>query len=486
MSAHPAPVVAVATDRSVGYPDAAYAFAPGEHYPELLTTTRDPRGNGVYALVRRALAEAGFDAARQGSAEWNPLAPFVRPGARVMVLCNFVHHQRPNESAAAFASKCTHASVIRPIIDYALRAAGPTGHVTFGNAPLQSANWERVQRESGGEALLAHYRALGASVDARDLRLVVRERSTLGHTTHREERDAHHEAVEVELGGDSLLDALYQAQEPHFRVADYDPRRLTVFHARGTHRYVIHRAVLDADVVISVPKLKTHEKVGITCGLKGFVGAVGHKDCLAHHRFGSPDEGGDEYPAPSRVRSALSELHDQVQMRAAGGGGAALQAADKLVRRVLNSVGAIQGGAWHGNDTTWRMTLDLARVLRYADRAGRMAATPQRIHLCVIDGVVAGEGEGPLRPDPVACGTIIASAGVEAADWVAARLMGYDPARLPLLRHAYGPSTYPLAAAPPTSAVIDGTPTPVEAIEPLLGRRFRAPPGWRDVLEAST
>ena len=59
---------------------------------------------------------------------------------------------------------------------------------------------------------------------------------------------------------------------------------------------MIHRDVLEADVVIHLSKLKTHEKVGITCGLKGFVGSVGHKDCLAHHRFGPPGRGGDEYP----------------------------------------------------------------------------------------------------------------------------------------------------------------------------------------------
>lgn len=51
---------------------------------------------------------------------------------------------------------------------------------------------------------------------------------------------------------------------------------------------------MDADVIVHVPKLKTHEKVGITCALKGVVGS---KECLAHYRAGGPATVATNIPA---------------------------------------------------------------------------------------------------------------------------------------------------------------------------------------------
>ena len=54
-------------------------------------------------------------------------------------------------------------------------------------------------------------------------------------------------------------------------MGDYAPEETLSFHSTGKHIYTIHCDALEADVVISVPKLKTHEKVGITCAIKGTV-----------------------------------------------------------------------------------------------------------------------------------------------------------------------------------------------------------------------
>ena len=104
--------------------------------------------------------------------------------------------------------------------------------------------------------------------------------------------------VEVELGQDSLLAALQPegGAVPAFRVSDYNPGMTEQYHSATSHRYVVSKEVLESDVIVCVPKLKTHEKVGVTCGLKGFVGIVGSKDCLAHHRFGGPESRGRRVP----------------------------------------------------------------------------------------------------------------------------------------------------------------------------------------------
>ena len=56
--------------------------------------------------------------------------------------------------------------------------------------------------------------------------------------------------------------------------------------------------MLNADVFISVPKLKAHHKVGATLNVKGLVGTVQSKNELPHWRIGFPSVGGDEFPEP--------------------------------------------------------------------------------------------------------------------------------------------------------------------------------------------
>ena len=86
--------------------------------------------------------------------EETALGELIQPGARVFVLCNFVQHRRRAEPMTAFHAKCTHASVIRPVVDYALKAVGPEGIVSFGNAPVQGADWHSLLRDTGSAAIL--------------------------------------------------------------------------------------------------------------------------------------------------------------------------------------------------------------------------------------------------------------------------------------------------------------------------------------------
>ena len=57
-----------------------------------------------------------------------------------------------------------------------------------------------------------------------------------------------------------------------------------------------------------------------------------------------------------------------------------------------------------------------------------------RTVLTVLDGIVAGEGEGPLAPRDVPLGAVLAATDPLALDLVAVRLMGFDERRIPKLR----------------------------------------------------
>jgi hypothetical protein len=108
--------------------------------------TKLSSANEVYGLVRQCLRDFGCDEEYFGTSRWNPLGTWIQKGQRVVVLPNFVVHRRPGTSLERFSAKCTHSSVLRAVMDYAMIATGDPALVSFGNAPLQGCDHERVRR----------------------------------------------------------------------------------------------------------------------------------------------------------------------------------------------------------------------------------------------------------------------------------------------------------------------------------------------------
>lgn len=424
---------------------------------------------------------------------WQRLKSFVRPGDKVFLLCNFVQERRLGQSRTAALAKCTHGSVVHAVCEQVLAALGDRGEVLYGNAPLQSSDWGSLMHETGAGLVERCYRRRGKPVRQRDLRLLVAPRSHLGAqkaTICRDRRDC----VEVELGERSLLHELVGAEDgaqqregadraaPKFRVSDYDYRHTEQCQNAINHKYIVSRHVLDADVVIHIPKLKTHEKVGITGALKGVVGIVGAKECLAHYRAGGVREGGDEFPGDGRgrawqtkVRTSANRSGPRRWTRQAG------RMLDRNAVRLLGRCGVTYDGAWHGNDTCWRMALDLARIVHYADRQGRMQAARQRTNICLVDGIVGGEGSGPLSPSAVASNTLLFADDLAICDVAATRLMGFDHRRIPLVQRALEEQMeWPLAtrSLDRVNFEIDNETVPLAEIGPVLGRPFQPSAGW--------
>jgi hypothetical protein len=206
----------------------------------------------------------------------------------------------------------------------------------------------------------------------------------------------------------------------------------------------VARDILAADIVINVPKLKTHMKAGVTLALKNLVGINGSKEFLPHHRKGAADRGGDNYERSSLPKRALEAILDvlnrHLDMPHLYGRGATLAYKLLFFDRIRGLPTNVEGG-WHGNDTVWRMCLDLNRILLFADASGRLHDAPRRVTLHVTDGVIAGEGEGPLRPEPVKFGAVAAALNPAAHDWMVTTLMGLDPSAIPIVQRAFDPTT---------------------------------------------
>jgi len=128
-------------------------------------------------------------------------------------------------------------------------------------------------------------------------------------------------------------------------------------------RIYTSRRVLDAEVFVTVPKLKTHSLMLLTGAVKNQIGLVaGGAKCDLHLLA----------PTPEEMAEAVVDIN--------------------------------------------------------------LAVKP---HLAVVDGIIGGEGNGPMSPDAKPCGVILAGTHPAAVDMAAATLMGFDWQKLRLLKNSF-------------------------------------------------
>jgi uncharacterized protein (DUF362 family) len=403
---------------------------------------------------------------------------------------NFIRHWNPMPGAT-LDSVITHGSIVRAVADYAFLAAGSAGSVAIAEAPQHDCDWNRIRELTGLGAIVDFYdRELGLELETIDLRreaVIFRD----GVIVERRQLPGDPAGYRlVDLGARSAF-AQSGLDPRRFRGADYDPGPTSHHHMDGRNEYLLSETVLSADLVVNLPKLKTHKKTGVTLALKNLVGINGDKNLLPHHCVGSPDQGGDEYPggaAVDRLRSAATEVARALLSRGIG---------TRLVRWVRRAENAARGdafirsGNWHGNQTTWRMCLDLNRCLYYSDARGAHfdAPAPVRPVLTLIDGVIAGEGEGPLAPRDVPLGAVLAATDPIALDLAALRLMGFDERNIPKIREPMRDAALRVTAVrePGDVRVFEtfGDDEPRErALDDIAAERsFEPHPGWRGHLE---
>lgn len=358
----------------------------------------------VYQSLLRLLLGMGLDAARFGGDEWNPLGALLSPGERVVIKPNLVFHE--HYKGGQLHGVVTDPRLIRAAADLVFRAIGPEGHLTIGDAPLQSADWSILCERTGLGQLPDFYARRGLRCELRDFR-TVESRSHKGLKLNVRCLQGDPEGYRaVNLGSASM----HQSREwRQFRVTNYDPTTMRTHHNAEQHEYLVSGSLLAATTVINIAKLKTHRKSGLTGPLKNLVGINGCKDWLPHHTKGSKAEGGDEYSRPATWKRLSTWLVEREETA----GAAALKQSWNVLRRGLWVTGKkltsdhTWEGSWYGNDTLWRTILDLNRAALYADANGTLQATPQRKFLVLVDALLAGEGEGPMAPSPVPMGVLL-------------------------------------------------------------------------------
>lgn len=417
-------------------------FHPSEAYPEY-PFREICETNTCYAEIRNLLYKMGLDKEHYGQKSWNPMGEFIRPGDRVFLKPNFVSHKN---KVGGIEATVTHGSVIRAILDYVYIALQGKGKITIGDAPYINTDFGKVLEATGVDSVLKFYESCSCmKVPAIDLRKHSgplqlgraikkdREGDPLGYSVIDLAEDSEHYVHRDHAGS--------------YRVAFYEREEMLKHHTERKNEYLIANSILDATVIINLPKLKTHSKTGISCALKNLIGINGVKDWLPHHSAGPAEKGGDEYLYSDFRKDLFTRIKDEIPssgsllriipLRAAGAG-------LFISKKVLPFKDDYDAGGWYGNETLPRTIADLNKILVYASSKGIMQDTCQRKMFILVDGLVAGEKEGPMSASPKKCGVLAAGFNPVAVDIVCSRICGFDDRKMSTNRCAASLKKYPL------------------------------------------
>lgn len=414
-------------------------FHPSSNYPEYPYAPHiSSEANYVYEGIRRLFFLLGFDKKHWNDSKWNPLGHIIKPGMRVVIKPNFVLSK--HEDNKDIFSIITHPSILRVIVDYCQIALKDEGEIIIADASQYNCNFSELLDVTKIDKMIDFVNSFSnIKVKILDLRKYWSKSRHFPSCCKDLPGDPNGN-ISINLGEES---ALYDHPEPtKFYGAVYHRNETISHHWKMRQEYELSRTIFDADVIISVPKLKVHKKVGVTLNLKGLVGITTNKNLLPHYTLGTPSEGGDQFPegflTPIQHKVIKFErwMYDHFLAKNT--------IPHELIHRIIygffylkifshfglkipQKVRVFDAGNWYGNDTAWRMVVDLAKIVYFADKNGILHTEPQRKFFSIVDGIVGGENNGPLIPDPKKIGILIGGNNLLAVDLISTRLMGFNP-----------------------------------------------------------
>jgi uncharacterized protein (DUF362 family) len=435
----------------IDYPEAP--FHPPSDYPEFKGMfSQFNKRNKVYEEIRNLFSTSGYDIKNIGSDQWNPLRGYITNGQTVIIKPNFVCHENGNLLGKNVLT--THASILRPVIDYLIllqKQDQITFKIIIADVPIQGADFEQILIQTGLKDLLEFYQQNEIDrIEVLDLRhkIAIVDKSGFFKTNSATGDPLGYSKVHL---GKSFLDEI-ASDFKKFGSPGYGARETySQIELTGIHYYHIPNSILNADLFINIPKLKTHKKAGITIALKNLIGINGEKAWIPHFRRGAEKNGGDEFDNNQiflKKITTKSSLYLQGRSKLIWKFGKIINAMfvkpffrkdlkrkSKITENQPKALFLIDGN-WYGNDTVWRPILDLNYLLFFVDKTGKESFSQKRKYICLTDGIIAGEGDGPLSPDPKNAGIIALSGNPVLNDVCFSKIMGFDWGKIPQLKHA--------------------------------------------------
>lgn len=479
-------MVAVVKTDAYKYPAKEALAVPKSRFPEYPFDWQEDcqHSNPHYGMVREAFYLLGMDKENFGTKEWNPLGDIINPGNTVLIKPNLVHHKNP-----AGSTECmyTQASVVAPVIDYVCIALKGIGKIVIGDAPVQECDFDILCEESGYKQLVDEYKRRNVDIELLDFRGI---KTTVEKGVRKTYVREGVSGKVIDLQGESEFANQPDEKVKRLRITNYDPRILAEHHTTGKHEYCISDYVLSADVIINMPKPKSHRKAGATISLKNFVGCNVRKEYLPHHTMGSKNNGGDEYLNSNAIHAFRSMLIDQKNKTRQNFRSNFYKFVIKACSVALGVMGnRYSEGSWYGNETISKTVLDINKIILYADKAGNMTDKQQRKVLIVADMILSGEGEGPLMPTSKDVGIIAAGYDMVHFDIGISRIMGFDFKKIPTIQEAAKyRGRYPLTENMSETCIFVSNDSQVngkrlEQISRESSLKFQASDGWIDNIE---
>lgn len=374
----------------------------------------------------------------------------ICPGNRVVIKPNFV--QEKHDSRDDWDYVITHPTVISAVIEIVCNKLEKSGEIIIADAPMTPTRFEK---------LIAHFpvgkwkelcERCGISFQLIDLRdeewfnaengIILRSEKLPGDPMGK---------VICNLEGDHSEFWGKKTGPQGYYGADYDIKETNDAHNGTDNKYSVSRTVISADVFVNLPKLKAHKKAGMTCCLKNLVGINTNKNYLPHHTTGTPAEGGDQFnssQAGKKLESMATIYAKRIVHKFKFLTPLLVPLKDLAIKVWGDNKQSVRSGGWYGNDTLWRTILDLNKVMFYANTDGSLRADDmanRKKYVAIVDGILAGEGNGPLAPDKVEAGFLLTGTNPVSVDCTAAYVMGFDYRKIPSVCKAFDCRRYPLA-----------------------------------------
>ena len=372
----------------------------------------------------------------------------VHPNDTVVLKPNWIrqsHQDNPQE----WESVITHPSVITSVLEHVLISLNGSGKVIITDGPQTDSSWIEIMNRMTPDLWKSMGDGYGVEVKIIDIR--EHEWVSKGEViTDRKKLPGDPKGSTIVDLSDKSEFVGHIPSATGYYGADYNREETNNVHNGDCNKYKVSKSVIEADVFINLPKLKTHKKTGITCSLKNLVGINTYKNWLPHYTIGTPEQGGDQFPTSKTKNKAEIYLMSKIksflhQNPTVGGIFAPFKALGKKIWGDTDEV--VRSGNWYGNDTIWRTVLDLNKILFYANPDSSMREPSEsnaKRYFTIVDGIIGGEGNGPMVPDSVESGVLIGGSNPVAVDCVCAKIMGFDYGKIPTLYKAFEIEHFPL------------------------------------------
>lgn len=364
----------------------------------------------------------------------NRVEEVIESGSTIVIKPNFVHEMNFNVSrdgkSIENANDCfiSSNSVIKAVLKFLNRIHD--AKILIVESPIQFCRISQIVSEE----ILQEWKEIftNGTVQFIDLRRTIMQFEGNKRRVLKELRE-NDQYIDFDLGKGSYFCGLEKLVH-RFRVTDYPPRTMREFHSADRHIYRIAKEIIDTDWIINIPKLKAHQKAGITGAMKNFIGVVGNKECLPHHIKGSPLTGGTCHSDCSILKLIAENLID-----------IANTCLEHKTLYLINSKAAAVfmkihslisdnqdlSGSWYGNTTIARTINDINKIVYYGKIDGTIGIDAQRNIITLVDAMVVGEGDGPMRPFPVYKNLLLCGNDTLAVDIVNASILGFDFRKIP-------------------------------------------------------